>query len=176
MLCDEVMLNSPKGTGRFIIVCDASDVGIGNALLQEQGDEVVLLEFGSKKLTPAERNWDVREKEAFAIKWSCDHYSDYLKGHKVLVITDHQSLRWMDNSNSGKIQRWSLFLQQFDLEIKAVPGLTNVVADWMSRSTLPYDEDSSMIDLISVPFLLLPPSSPLFPLHKPSSFALKCQP
>ena len=92
-LADEVMLAAPRGNGRYIIVCDAINIGAGNVLLQEQEESVVLLEFGSKKFSVSERNWDTREREAFAIKWSCQQYRDYLKGSKALILTDHASLK-----------------------------------------------------------------------------------
>lgn len=102
--------------------------------MQEQDGELILLEFGSKKFTEAEQNWDVREKEAYGIKWACEHFQDYIKGSPILVVTDHESLRWMHSASAGKVQRWALFLQQFDIEIRALPGFENLLADWMSRS------------------------------------------
>jgi hypothetical protein len=154
MLVEEVMLAAPRGIGTFVIVCDASNIGVGNALLQQQGEELVLLEFGSKKFTATERNWDTREREAFAIKWSCEHYQDYLKGFKVVVFTDHESLKWMDNSSSGKVQRWALYIQQFNVEIRTIPGFENLTADWMSRAFSDELESDSVIDNIAIPLYL----------------------
>jgi len=133
-LAATVLLSAPSGDGPFVIVSDASNYGLGNALLQLQGEELVLLEFGSKKLTPAERKWDTREKEAFGIKWSVEHYADYIKAGKTMVLTDHESLRWMDNSQNGRVQRLALYLQPFELQIFHLPGTVNMTADWLSRS------------------------------------------
>ena len=133
-MCDQVMLSGPRGTGRMIIVCDASASGVGCALLQVQEGEPVVLEFGSKKLTTAERKWDTREREAYAIKWSLEKFRDYVKASSVLVVTDHESLRWMNSANSGKVQRWALYIQQFDVEIVHIEGRYNMIADWLSRS------------------------------------------
>ena len=107
-MCDQVMLSGPRGTGRMIIVCDASARGLGCALLQIQDGEPVVLEFGSKKLTTAERKWDTREREAYAIKWSLETFRDSIKASSVVVVTDHESLRWMNSATSGKVQRWAL--------------------------------------------------------------------
>lgn len=144
-----VLLSAPLGNGPFVIVSDALNYGLGNALLQVQGKELVLLEFGSKKLSPSEKKWDTREKEAFGIKWSVEHYQDYIKAGKTLVLTDHESLRWIDNSQNDRVQRWALFLQQFDLKIIHIPGMTNLTADWLSRS-LP-DEEFDVINQIGIP-------------------------
>lgn len=151
MLAEYVMLAAPRGNGRFVIVTDASNLGIGCALMQEQEGELILLEFGSKKFTEAERNWDVREKEAYGIKWSCEHFQDYIKGFPTLIVTDHESLRWMHTASAGKVQRWALFLQQFDLEIRSLPGLENLLANWMSRSFPESSAEAEVIDTIAIP-------------------------
>nr|ABV45228.1 unknown [Ascogregarina taiwanensis] len=46
----------------------------------------------------------------------------------------------MAKATSGKVQRWALYLQQFDLEIKHISGEKNVIADWLSRSVSEVDE------------------------------------
>lgn len=51
----------------------------------------------------------------------------------------------------GKVQRWALFLQQFDILYAHISGETNVIADWLSRS-LPDDDEADVdIDAIIVP-------------------------
>lgn len=71
-LSDRILLNVHKGSGRFVIVCDTSDIGIGAALLQFQDRNIEILEFASKSLTTTERNWDTRERECYAIRWSVE--------------------------------------------------------------------------------------------------------
>jgi hypothetical protein len=110
MLSEEIMLSAPKGDGAFAVVTDASNQAIGAALLQVQGSELAVLRFASKKFTKAEQVWDVREKEAFAIKWAMQQFRDYVITGKTVVLTDHESLRWMDKAESGKVQRWALYL------------------------------------------------------------------
>ena len=149
-ISDQVLLTAPDGNKPYVLVTDASSVGIGAVLLQEKDEELVPLEFASKTLTAAEKKWDVREKEAFAIKWAVKKFEDYVKASFTTVFTDHESLRWMDNASSGRVQRWALFLQQFNLAIKHISGRFNLVADFLSR--LPLDDgDSELIDSIAVP-------------------------
>ena len=69
-MCDQVMLRRRK----MIIVCDASARGVGLPCLQIQDGEPVVLEFVSKKLTTAERRWDVREREAYGIKCALEKF------------------------------------------------------------------------------------------------------
>lgn len=154
-LCDKVMLTAPNGLTPFIIACDASNYGIGSAIFQEWNGDLALIEFAARRLTPAERKWDTREKEAFAIKWSVQRFADYVRGTRFFVITDHESLRWMENATEGKVQRWSLYLQQFMMTLLHIQGEFNVVADWLSRSVDDDEDHDEIIDAISTPLFVL---------------------
>ena len=158
-ICDKVMLTAPDGSGPFIIVCDASGHGIGSAILQKQDDALALIEFASKRLTPAERRWDTREREAFAIKWSVKRFSDYVRGAGIFIITDHESLRWMEHAKEGKVQRWALFLQQYDITLLHIDGEFNAIADWLSRSLEDDEDRDEIIEQISTPLLVINDSS-----------------
>ena len=53
----------------------------------------------------------------------------------VLVYTDHNPLvflKQMQNSNQ-RLMRWSLLVQDFNIEIRHKKGLDNVFADALSR-------------------------------------------
>lgn len=150
-LSAQVLLSAPQGYTDFALMTDASDVGIGAVLCQVQDKELVVIEFASKRLTPAERRWDVREREAFAIKWALGHYHDYLKVARVIILTDHESLRWMDKAQSGKVQRWALFMQQFNFEVTHIDGETNVMADWMSRSIEDDVDQDATVETMAIP-------------------------
>ena len=157
---EKVMLSAPEGHGVYVLVTDASEVALGAVLCQEQKGTLVVLEFASKTFTDAERKWSAREKEAFAIKYSVHRFEDYLKGGKFYVLTDHESLKWMENASSGKVQRWALYLQQFDAEIIHISGKANVMADWLSRSTEDEKNMDTQIEEIAVPLYMsqaLPP-------------------
>lgn len=134
LVSEHTMLNSPRGTGEFVITCDASDVGVGGSLMQNQEGELEILEYASRTLNQTERNWSTYEKEAFAIRWAVERFQDYIRTTGALLLTDHKSLEWIANSTSGKVRRWALFLQQFDLRIMHISGELNHVADWLSRS------------------------------------------
>ena len=100
---EHVLLEAPRGDGRFVLLCDASDTGIGAVLMQLQDEELAILEFASKSLTKAERNWPTYEQEAFAIRWAVVKFEDYVKTGRVLVYTDHKSLEWMFKAQIGKV-------------------------------------------------------------------------
>ncbi|VDH93329.1 Hypothetical predicted protein [Mytilus galloprovincialis] len=59
----------------------------------------------------------------------------YLYGHQFTVITDHNPLRWLMTikNPSGRLARWSLALQEYDLTIEYRAGKLHGNADGLSR-------------------------------------------
>ena len=125
----------PSGKPR--IETDASQAGIAG-ILSQQGPEGHWhpVAFVSKKLTPAERNWDVRDLELFAIVYSFKAWRHYLEGaqHTVEVWSDHDNLRGMRalTAVSGRVTRWYHYLSAYDFTVHHRPGKSNP-ADAPSR-------------------------------------------
>ncbi|GFT74032.1 retrovirus-related Pol polyprotein from transposon 17.6 [Trichonephila clavipes] len=59
----------------------------------------------------------------------------YIDGASITVASDHQPLRWLMKlkSPTGRLVRWTLQLQSFNLNMEYIPGKSNVVADMLSR-------------------------------------------
>lgn len=61
----------------------------------------MILEFAAKSRTLAERNWDTRDRECYAIRWAVERFREYTKAGKCVISIDHESLKLMD----GTLQR-----------------------------------------------------------------------
>ena len=79
---------------RFILKKDASCYTLGAVLVQEEKDEEHPIEYASRLLKPAERNYSTTEREALAVAWAVEKYRGYIEGAEVHVLTDHQPLKW----------------------------------------------------------------------------------
>lgn len=135
----------------FILRTDASNYALGAVLLQGEGAEERPLEYASRLLTSAEKNYSTTEREALAVVWAVERFRGYIDGHQVIVRSDHQPLKWLltVKSPSGRLVRWALKLQSFNITYQYTPGKANVVADTLSRPTCT-EEDTEECGLCSV--------------------------
>lgn len=122
----------------FKLVIDASDVGVGAALLQDddEGVEHPVIYF-SKKLNKHQKNYSTIEKETLSLMLAISHFEVYVTGpFPVTVFTDHNPLTYLNKfkNKSQRLMRWSLLLQGYNLEFKHIPGKQNIIADGLSRS------------------------------------------
>ena len=120
----------------YVLNCDACAYAVGATLQQDQGNGLQPVAFRSRKLTPAERNYDVREREFLALVDACSHWRPYLHGVQPFrLLSDHDSLKYhrtMPNL-TGRLARWVEKMAEFDYTFEYIPGVKNVVADALSR-------------------------------------------
>lgn len=123
------------------LICDASQDGIGAALFHvfENGEERPVC-FASRTLNCAEKNYAVIDREALAIYFGVRKFMHYLLGRKFILQTDHRPLVSIFGTKKGipvmaasRLQRWSVYLSNFDFEIQYIVGKNNVNADFLSR-------------------------------------------
>ena len=119
---------------------DASIIGIGGYLFQEKEHsdpelppERIPIQFLNKQLNATERNWNIVEKEMYAIFY-CFMKLDYiLRDRSFILRTDSQILSRMNTDHKEKVRRWKIAIQHFDFQVQHIPGRLNVEADGLSR-------------------------------------------
>ena len=116
---------------------DASDKAIGGILCQpdDKGHWHSIAYF-SRKMIPAECNYEVHDKEFLAIVFAFKQWRHYFEGarEQVLVLTDHRNLsRFMTTTKlSSRQVRWAQELSRYNFVIDYRPGSKNP-ADGLSR-------------------------------------------
>ena len=138
LLVSSPVLMMPDFKTPFLLAVDASDVGAGAVLLQEDQEKIEHpISYFSSKFDKHQRNYSTCEKETLALVLALQHFDFYLSAamFPIQVYTDHNPLVFlakMKNKNQ-RLQRWSLALQAYSLLIHHICGKDNVVADALSR-------------------------------------------
>lgn len=143
----------------LVLTCDASAVGVGAVLSHKlpNGEEKAI-EFASRILNKAEKNYGVIEKEALAIIFGTKNFFQYLIGRKFTLKTDHKPLLTIFGNNksipqmsTSRLQRWAVHLSAFNYEIEYVKSEKNC-ADGLSRCPVDITErqcnEDSFLNLI----------------------------
>ena len=127
---------------------DASDYGLGGALLQEDSSgKLQPVAYMSCQLKPNEVQWAQIEKEALAICAACTKWDLWLYGKRVTVHSDHQALETIFKKPLAKapkrLQRIMFRLQRYSIHVVYRKGSSLVLADTLSRAPLDVSNDAS---------------------------------
>ena len=135
-LCSAPVLLIPDPKLPYTLNCDACEYAVGATLQQDHGNGLQPVAYRSRKLSPAEINYDVREKEFLALVDACSTWRHYLHSEQPFkLLSDHDSLKYhktMPNL-SPRLARWIEKMAEFDYTIEHIAGVKNCVADALSR-------------------------------------------
>ncbi|KAL2082802.1 hypothetical protein ACEWY4_022620 [Coilia grayii] len=133
------ILMQPDPTKQFIVEVDALDVGVGAVLSQRSTEDhkVHPCAFFSHRLSPAEGNYDIGDRELLAVKLALEEWRHWLEGVAIpfLVWTDHKNLEYLHSAKrlNPRQARWSLFFSRFNFTLSYRPGSKNSKPDALSR-------------------------------------------
>jgi hypothetical protein len=118
------------------ICTDASNDHVGGVLMQLEDDgELHPVIYASRRCTLAESRYDIQNKEALAVVWSCSKFYRFIYGKFFRIQIDSCALSILNGklSNNARVMRWQLYLQSFNFQVEVVRGKDNPVADFLSR-------------------------------------------
>ena len=129
-------------TAKSKVSADASSFGLGAVLLQKNSENEWRPEaYASRSLSETERRYAQIEKEALAVTWSCEKFSEYILGSKFEIKTDHKPLVPLLSSRHlndlpPRVLRFRLRMARFEYTICHVPGKLLHTADTLSRDPM----------------------------------------
>jgi len=123
-----------KSDEPFVVYCDASKLGLGGVLMQN--NKVVA--YASRQLRIHERNYPTHDLELAAVVFMLKIWRHYLYGSRFKVFSGHKSLKYLFDQKELNMRqrRWLELLKDYDFELNYHPGKANVVADALRRKTL----------------------------------------
>jgi hypothetical protein len=124
-------LAQPDNSKPFDIYCDASGIGLGRVLMQDNR----IIAYASRALRTHEQNYPTHDLELAAVIHALKIWRHHLMGTKCNIYTDHKSLKYIfTQADLNMRQRhWLELIKDYDLEVYYHPGKANVVVDALSR-------------------------------------------
>ncbi|KAI3377761.1 hypothetical protein L3Q82_008904, partial [Scortum barcoo] len=114
---------------QFIVEVDACNQGVGAVLPQRSTSDNCIhpCAFLSRKLSPAERNYNISNRELLAIKVALEEWRHWLEGaeHTFIVWTDDKNLQYLRSAKrqNSHQARWPLFFSRFQFSLSYRPGV-----------------------------------------------------
>ena len=129
------ILKLPDHSKLFTLRADASNGGLGAALMQLHDERLYPVAYASKKLASAETDYSTLEKECLDIVWGITKLRLYLAGKPFILQTDHHPHAYINKTKyeNDRIMQWALSLQGYDYTVQDIPGKDNAAADYLSR-------------------------------------------
>ncbi|THH21307.1 hypothetical protein EUX98_g8414 [Antrodiella citrinella] len=128
----------PDKTKSFQVESDASKFATGAVLRQQDGNgDWHPCAYLSQSLNEAERNYQIYDRELLGIIRALTEWRHLLEGnmHPVDILSDHKNLTFFRTPQklNRRQARWHLFLSQFDIQLRHVPGTKMIQSDTLSR-------------------------------------------
>ena len=137
-LASAVLLHYQDPQATISIAVDASSTAIGAVLQQSTTDGWQPIAFYSRRLTDTEARYSTFGRELLAAYSSIRHFRHAIEGREFAIFTDHKPLlhaiRNCSDKHSPREQRHLEYISEFTTDIRHVPGIDNIPADFLSRT------------------------------------------
>ena len=145
LLTEQISNTIPDPNQPFYAMCDASNFGIGAALLQSHNgtNKMNLISANSRLFTQAELRLSTLMRECTAIIYTLTEYEFLILGskHPTVLFTDHKPIIFLFTQKSNpnhRVYRFQLILMKFpNLHIVWTAGRNLALPDTLSRNTPP---------------------------------------
>ena len=137
ILKNEPVLLAPNFAKELKLAVDASDIGAGSVLMQEDSNGVDHpVSYFSKKFNKHQKNYSTIEKECLSLILALQHFEVYLTSSSspIRIFSDYNPfifIHKMKNKNQ-RLLRWSLLLFEYNLDIRHIKGKDNIISDALS--------------------------------------------
>ena len=134
-LCNAPIVKFPDFTKAFHIYTDASLTGLGATLMQDHDGVLHPLNYVSKSLNEAQKNYSATKLETLALVFALEQFRCIILNYPVHVYTDHLPLIGvMKKATRDRcLTSWALLAQEYAISLHYLPGKENLFADAMSR-------------------------------------------
>ncbi|SOV03296.1 uncharacterized protein UDID_18616 [Ustilago sp. UG-2017a] len=116
---------------------DASDFAIAGVLKQEHEERWHPVAFYSRKMSSAERNYEIHDKELLAVVACLTQWRHMLAGlpSQLVILTDHEALKYFKSQRriTGRQAQWAVLLADFDFILQYRPGDKGGEPDALTR-------------------------------------------
>lgn len=130
------MLAAPDLACPFKLEVDASAVGAGAVLLQDDADGIDHpVSYFSRKFNKRQVNYSTIEQETLALLWALLHFEVYLGSSSlpIIVFTDHNPLTFLSRMFNHNQRCGGLYSCRTTTCRSNTKGSENVLADALSR-------------------------------------------
>ncbi|KAJ1576003.1 hypothetical protein NDA11_005725 [Ustilago hordei] len=118
---------------------DASDFAIAGVLKQEHEGQWHPVAFYSRKMSSAEKNYEIHDKELLAVVACLTQWRHMLAGlpSQLVILTDHEALKYFKSQRhiTGRQAQWAILLADFDFILQYRPGDKGGEPDALTRRT-----------------------------------------
>ncbi|KIM67430.1 hypothetical protein SCLCIDRAFT_45053, partial [Scleroderma citrinum Foug A] len=137
-LTSSPVLRLPDLSKPFTIQTDASKLGTGAVLLQQDGKGVSHpCAYLSQALVGAEQNYQVYDLELLAVMRALKAWRPYLISpvEPTVIYTDHQNITYFRQPQdlTARQMRWHSILQEYPVRFEHIAGKKNGAPDLLSR-------------------------------------------